>query len=481
VRNCIFVLHKAFAAPGMIKKYAIIDVETTGGDPRKDKLTEIAIVVHDGQQVIDTFQSLVNPERSIPPFITQITGINDDMVRYAPKFYEIAREIIERTEDCYFVAHNARFDYGFITHEFRSLGYTYTKPTLCTVQLSRKAFPGFRSYSLGNLVKELQIPLVRHHRAMDDAMATTELFTRILERQHMHTDVLPKMDRNLARSMKLPDAISKAFLDSIPNTTGVYYLHGQQGHVLYVGKSIHLQQRIWEHFTDMSERGMKLQESVTDISWDETGSELASLLLENARIKELRPLYNKAQRSTHFPLRLVYDPESDNPLNIVRAQELDEKHICLQAFQDHRRAQAHLLAMLEKYGMGTEDTIPTAKTLGWPAIQQLIKHHLETNYTTLDSLFQEQVKPKSGCKIIADSGRHEEELFTVIAQQGVVTRYGYVDRQEWSPDIQVLTALLPETSPCPVADKIVFSKIKSDPRLRVIKADFQPTYNVNFF
>jgi DNA polymerase-3 subunit epsilon len=465
----------------MIRKYAIIDVETTGGDPRKDKLTEIAIVVHDGQQVIDTFQSLVNPERSIPPFITQITGINDDMVRYAPKFYEIAKEIIERTEDCYFVAHNARFDYGFITHEFRSLGYTYSKPTLCTVQLSRKAFPGFRSYSLGNLVKELQIPLVRHHRAMDDAMATADLFSRILERQRMHSDVLPKMDRSLARAMKLPDAISKRFLDSIPNSTGVYYLHGQQGHVLYVGKSIHLQQRIWEHFTDMSERGMKLQESITDISWDETGSELASLLLENAKIKELRPLYNKAQRSTHFPLRLVYDSTCDIPLNIVRAQDMEEGHVCLQAFQDHRRAQAHLLALLDKYGMRTEETIPTGKTMGWPAIQQLIKQHLVSDSAAMDIFFQEQVQPKSGCKIIADSGRHEDEYFTVIVQQGMVLQYGYVDRQEWAPDIQVLSALLPEKAYCPGADKIVFSKIKSDPRLRVLHADFQPYYNVNSF
>ncbi len=161
--------------------YAIIDIETTGGNPRRDKITEIAVFVHNGKQVIDKYQSLVNPERKIPPFITQMTGISDEMVRYAPKFYEIARDIVEITENKIFVAHNVNFDYSFIAQEYRRLGYEYNREKICTVKLSRKAFPGFKSYSLGKICDSLNIRINDRHRAAGDCEATVKLFEMILQ------------------------------------------------------------------------------------------------------------------------------------------------------------------------------------------------------------------------------------------------------------------------------------------------------------
>ncbi len=161
--------------------YSIIDIETTGGSPKTEKITEISLLIHDGSSITDEFTTLINPEKRIPAFITGITGITDKMVSGAPKFYEIARKVIEMTENRIFVAHNASFDYGFIREEFRQLGYTYSREKLCTVRLSRKIIPGLRSYSLGKLCSELNIRIENRHRARGDALATVKLFEMLLE------------------------------------------------------------------------------------------------------------------------------------------------------------------------------------------------------------------------------------------------------------------------------------------------------------
>ncbi len=160
--------------------YSIIDIETTGRNPKTEKITEIAVFIHDGTRITDEFSSLVNPERNIPSFITEITGISNKMVEDAPRFYEIAKDIIELTSDRILVAHNAHFDYGFIREEFRQLGYIYRRNLLCTVKLSRKMIPGLRSYSLGKLCSDLKIGIEDRHRAKGDAHATVKLFEMLL-------------------------------------------------------------------------------------------------------------------------------------------------------------------------------------------------------------------------------------------------------------------------------------------------------------
>lgn len=160
--------------------YAIIDIETTGQSADKGKITEIAIFIHDGFRITDSFSSLVNPECYIPGFITRLTGIDNEMVKSAPRFYEIARQIVELTRDKVFVAHNASFDYRFVQEEFRQLGYNYQRKTMCTVKLGRKFIPGHKSYSLGKLCAELGISINGRHRAAGDALATVKLFELIL-------------------------------------------------------------------------------------------------------------------------------------------------------------------------------------------------------------------------------------------------------------------------------------------------------------
>jgi DNA polymerase-3 subunit epsilon len=165
--------------------YAIIDIETTGQSAAKGKITEIAIYVHNGYEIIDSFSSLINPECYIPEFITSLTGIDNEMVRNAPKFYEVAKQIVEITQDKIFVAHNVSFDYKFIQEEFRRLGYDYQRKTMCTVRMGRKYIPGYRSYSLGKICDELGISINGRHRAAGDALATTKLFEIILLRKEI--------------------------------------------------------------------------------------------------------------------------------------------------------------------------------------------------------------------------------------------------------------------------------------------------------
>ncbi len=300
----------------MKKSFAIIDIETTGGSPKQDKITEIGIVFHNGNEIIDSWQTLINPERSIPDYITRITGIDNMMVQDAPKFYEIARDLVELTEDCIFVAHNVRFDYGFIAEEFRQLGYTFSKKKLCTVQMSRRAFPELPSHSLGNLTRHFSIPLENHHRALADATATAHLFDLILKSDY-YTRVNPINGRKSLKEQQLPASVSLDKLNNIPSRPGVYYFKDKDDKIIYIGKSKQLNKRIYDHFADQSERAARLQSAVHDIDYIITGNELAALLIESYDIKKYQPTFNKAQKKKAFKYVIAADKEVHDDLPVV--------------------------------------------------------------------------------------------------------------------------------------------------------------------
>ena len=283
----------------MVELFAIIDVETTGGSARFERITEIAIVLHDGVRELDRFSTLLNPERSIPYNITMLTGITNEMTATAPRFFEVAKRIVEMTDGAVFVAHNAKFDYSFVQEEFARLGYPYKRKTLCTVKLARKAMPGLPSYSLSNLKKHLGIFAERSHRALDDTLATAQLFERIYAMDE-GPRLVQTMARQSVKEMKLPEGLSVDRLNEAPEACGVYYLHASDGGVLYVGKSLNIRKRIYEHFCDNSSKGQKLRAGVADFSYAVTGSELAALLIESGEIKRLQPPVNRARRARSF-------------------------------------------------------------------------------------------------------------------------------------------------------------------------------------
>jgi DNA polymerase-3 subunit epsilon len=280
--------------------YAILDVETTGMQFQDDKITEIAVYVHNGDEIIDSFHTLINPERYLPDFITQLTGITNEMVAEAPKFYEIARRIVEITEGKVIVAHNAHFDYSFIKNEFKNLGYNFQRKTLCTVRLSRKLYPNLPSYSLGNLCRNFGIQHEKKHRADGDALATCQLFEILLGKDHKKVN--QAVVDNEVKAKNLPPKISQAEFEALPEATGVYYFHNEEGDLIYIGKSKNIKKRIASHFSTnlKSRKTIEFKNQVASISYEITGSELIALLLESDEIKKHRPKFNRAQTRSKF-------------------------------------------------------------------------------------------------------------------------------------------------------------------------------------
>jgi DNA polymerase-3 subunit epsilon len=330
--------------------YAIIDIETTGGSARLEKITEIAIYLHDGNQITGEFVTLVNPERNIPYFITSLTGITNEMVEDAPRFFEIAKTIVEITEGRTFVAHNARFDYSFIRQEFKSLGFNYKRNILDTVSLSRKLFPGHRSYSLGNICKDLRISINGRHRAAGDALATVKLFEILMEKDREINGCNAVLLKN-TRLSKLNPKLDIAKIDNIPDEPGIYYFYNENGDLIYIGKSRNLLQRISTHLSNNStNRSMEMRDQIADIDWEITGSELIALLKESFEIKVNKPIYNRAQRRTGFQWGIFSFMDKNGYLNF-RYGQLDCDEIPLSVFTSKEKTRSKLNVLVETYGL----------------------------------------------------------------------------------------------------------------------------------
>ncbi len=277
------------------ERLAFIDLETTGANPVRDRVTEIGIVEVDGDQV-STWNTLVNPERPIPEFIQQLTGIRNEMVADAPTFAQVAEELAERLNGRLFIAHNARFDYGFVKNEYQRLGQRFRADVLCTVRLSRKLFPEYPRHNLDSLITRHGLETDDRHRALADADLIWQ-FWRLLQRDRGE-DALAEAVRQQLKRPSLPPHLDPALLDDLPESPGVYLLYGENDVLLYVGKSVNLRQRVLSHFAaDTREyKEMRLTQEVRRIDWHETVGELGALLLESRLVKEGQPIHNRRLR-----------------------------------------------------------------------------------------------------------------------------------------------------------------------------------------
>ncbi|MGE5418643.1 MAG: exonuclease domain-containing protein [Chloroflexota bacterium] len=330
--------------------YAIVDIETTGGSARLEKITEIAIYQHDGNEVTGEFVTLINPERNIPYFITSLTGITNEMVENAPRFYEVAKNIVEFTEGRTFVAHNARFDYTFLREEFKSLGFNFKRQLLDTVALSRKLMPGHKSYSLGNICKDLGIVINGRHRAAGDAFATAKLFEMLMARDREINEG-DRLMKNTKLS-KLNPNLDVTRLDNIPEEPGVYYFYNDKRDLIYIGKSRNLQQRISTHLSNnTTNRAMEMRDLISDIDWETTGSELIALLKESAEIKLNKPVYNRAQRRSRFQWGIYQFIDCNGYINYRYGQVGRDEEIPVSVFTSRERAKSKLCHIVENYNL----------------------------------------------------------------------------------------------------------------------------------
>ena len=424
--------------------YAILDIETTGGQFNEEGITEIAIYKFDGHEVIDQFISLVNPEKPIQPFVVKLTGINNAMLRSAPKFYEVAKRIIEMTEGCIVVAHNASFDYRILQTEFRRLGFRFHKQTLCTVELSKKLLPGHESYSLGKLVRALGIPMADRHRASGDAMATVKLFKMLLA-QDIEKEIVKSMVKTEIKSGMSPKLLD--IVENLPSKTGIYYIHNEKGDLIYIGKSKNIKKRVNQHFTGTSRKCKKIQLEVFAITFEETGSELIALLKESEEIKINKPIYNRAQRKTIFQWAL-YAQKDENGYLALKLQKADGRKKEITSFTSIQEGKNALFKFTDQFNLcqkinGLYDTKNACfkykikecdgacvGVISPEEYNERVQEFIETN------LFENENM------VIIDRGRSLQERSAVLIEGGIYKGYCFYDLNYQITNTEVLNNII---------------------------------------
>ena len=424
--------------------YAILDIETTGGQFNEEGITEIAIYKYDGYEIVDQFISLVNPEKPIQPFVVKLTGINNAMLRSAPKFYEVAKRIIEITDNCILVAHNTSFDYRILRTEFNRLGYDFVKPTLCTVELSKKLIPEQPSYSLGKLVRALGIPMSDRHRASGDALATVKLFQLLLAKDSEKEIVigLIKAEIKSGLSPKLLDIV-----ESLPNKTGIYYIHNEKGDLIYIGKSKNIKKRVNQHFTGKNNKSKKIQAQVFTVTYEETGSELVALLKESEEIKINKPIYNRAQRKSIFQWAL-YEVLDDKGYLNLKLQKADGRKKEITSYTSIQEGKNSLFRITEKYNL-------CQKLNGLYETQNgCFQHKInECNGACLSKetpeVYNERVEEflnemsfNNQNRIIVDRGRKINERSAVLIENGIYKGYCFFDLNYQITNMEVFKTIL---------------------------------------
>lgn len=424
--------------------YAILDIETTGGKYNEEGITEIAIYKYDGHDIVDQFISLINPEREIQPFVVNLTGINSAMLRNAPKFYEIAKRIVEITEDCILVAHNAQFDYRILCTEFRRLGYEYERPSLCTVELAKNLIPNQESYSLGKLVRSLGIPVADRHRAAGDAMATVKLFKMLLDKDTTKS-IIQAAIRLSPKHQLEPKHIN--IIDQIPAVTGVYYIHKSDGEIIYIGKSNNIKKRINQHFTSTNPKSKKIQMQVAAVTYEVTGSELVALLKESEEIKRNNPIYNRALRRKVFTHALYSFVDEHGYINL-NIDIADGRKNPITTFANRQSGKLFLFHMVEVYQLcqkltGLYNTKSSCfkydiKECAGACIQKESPEEYNKRVEALIS--KNSYKNKS--MVIIDKGRDIDERSAILIKNGVFRGLGFFNLNYQINNIDVLESLI---------------------------------------
>jgi len=452
------------------RKYAIIDIETTGGMSRRDKITEIAIVIHDGTKVLDQYATLINPGRSIPPEITRITGITNDMVKDAPKFFEVAKEIVEYTEGTIFVAHNVRFDYSFIKEAFKSLGYTFTKRQLCTVKLTRRAFPGLQSYSLGNLIRHFGIAVNDRHRALDDALATSIIFGYIIDKIGENGDVKDFINLGI-KEAQLPKGLKLKDLHELPEEPGVYYFLNEHQRVIYIGKAKNIKTRVFQHFNKITTKSAKLYQQVYEIAFELAGNELAALLMEAEEIKLRQPEINKAMRRKEFSHGLFMEKSKDGylQLSVEKQSSKNAQKKLISEYSKLAFGREHLVQLIETYEICAKFCFCRGLTKEYchcfgSCSEIDMKTHNETILEieqALQALFDHDF-------IIIEQGRTVGEKTVILIEEGRYQGLGFISEEDAQYGIEELKEAIKPTTYYPIMNKLIWNYLK-DHKPKMIK------------
>ncbi len=415
--------------------YAIVDIETTGLNARKDRITEIAVFIHDGEKIVEKFESLINPECRIPFHITALTGISNKMVAEAPHFFEVARQIVEMTDGKIFVAHNASFDYNFIRCEFKRLLYDYSQRTLCTKKLSRKLMPGIQSYGLGHLAKILNFKNPARHRAAGDALTTVYLLEHLLKiENHLENIPLKGLNSNLS-----PEIIKK-----LPEAPGVYYFHDESNAILYIGKSVNIKSRVMSHLSNNDhKREIEMRERTASVTYELTGSDLVASLLESAEIKKHKPVFNRSLRRSLFQYGLFSYTAQDGYIHIG-VEQIKGDRLPLTSYSSRKEGVSHLQKLLDEFNL-------CQKLCGlYSSNGGCFDHHMgicrgacvgkespaSYNDRVIDAISKYTYRNKNF--FIVDDGRFAHECSVVKVENGRYVGFGYVELDDIDSNAGIL-------------------------------------------
>ena len=424
--------------------YSILDVETTGGKFNEEGITEIAIYRFDGEKIVDQFVSLINPEIPIQPFVQQLTGINDKMLINAPKFYQIAKRILEITENSILVAHNSSFDYRMLKIEFERLGYKFYISQLCTVKLSKKIIPGLKSYKLGNLVKNLGIPISNRHRASGDALATVELFKLLLLKDN------EKVIVNSLITETKPSSKNKwqKLINKLPNDVGIYYFHDQNGKIIYIGKSNNIKNRVNQHLTGKSKKSLNIQLEAFDITFERTGGELIALLKENTEIKKHKPKFNRLLKKIikKFCLEICENLDGDKYLRICH---YDDTVNYLECYSSLKTANNRLEFFKKKYELSDS---------------------IKKNNTNINLLIKD-LSYKFKNMLLIDKGRDIDEKSVIVVKNNNYIGYGFFTLNHQISNFEVLDSLIVKNEYIENSKEVILKYLKKHKIEKLINFD----------
>lgn len=411
--------------------YAVVDIETTGGYASGNGITEISIIIHDGRNIVDSYEQLINPLQPIPPHIEALTGISNEMVANAPCFAEIAGTVYQLLSDKVFVAHNVNFDYSFVRHHLAQANYKLDCKKLCTVRMSRKLLPGHRSYSLGKLCADLNISIHGRHRAGGDSRATAELLTILFAADT--ENLIASSLKKLSKDQVLPANLHKSEIDKLPSASGVYYFKDHKGKVIYVGKAKDIKKRVCSHFSG-NNTGRQRQSFLKDIhaiDFEVCGTELMAFILEASEIRRLWPPNNRALKN--FQQKYALYQYEDQKGYIRLGIDKFKKHAdVLYSFDTITEGHNLLKALIKEHVLcekmcfiQTRRLACTGHTDGTCSGACLQKESA-ASYNVRVKYAIKSLKSSLPSFAIVDTGRNEEEKSCLLVEKGVFYGMGYV-------------------------------------------------------
>ncbi len=426
--------------------YTIIDIETTGNGIKGNKITEISIFKYDGNEIIEEYTSLVNPECEISYFITSLTGIDNSMVRNAPTIKEIASKIIEITKDTIFVAHSVGFDYNVIKNELQHIGIPFSRKKLCTVRLSRKLIPGLKSYSLGKLCTALEIPLSNRHRARGDAHATLLLFKKLLNAKNA-AHVFNSFLNSRSQENTLPAALPKEEFNKLPNKAGVYYFKNEKNINIYIGKAIAIKKRVLSHFYNKTTKEIEMCSKTAHLDFKLSGNELIALLMESAAIKKEMPSYNKAQKRTALQYG-IFSYEDRNGILHIAFNKIKSAPNAVQHFYSITDCRLALEKICEGYNLcpkycHLQENIAHCSHYKIKKCNGICKQEETTiQYNERVILALKDLKTSNDSYFIKEQGRTKDEIGIIAVLEGQYKGYAFIPIEEQINNIEELESFI---------------------------------------